>query len=59
MTPASVTAFCPGHISGYFKRVNGQTLATTGSIGAGVVIDEGVTVTVSASQRHERDMNET
>ena len=50
MTPASVTAFCPGHISGYFKRVDGQTLATTGSIGAGIVIDEGVTVTVTASQ---------
>jgi pantoate kinase len=49
MTPASVTAFCPGHISGYFRRVDGRDLATTGSIGAGIVINEGVTVTVSAA----------
>jgi pantoate kinase len=50
MTPASVTAFCPGHISGYFKRVDGHDLATTGSIGAGIVIDEGVTATAHASR---------
>jgi len=49
MTKKSVTAFCPGHISGYFRRVDGNDLATTGSIGAGIVIDEGVTVTVHAS----------
>lgn len=49
MTPASVTAFCPGHISGYFRRVDGRDLATTGSIGAGIVINEGVTVTASTS----------
>ncbi|MCK9630338.1 MAG: pantoate kinase [Methanoregula sp.] len=41
-----VTAFCPGHISGYFKRVNGTTRADTGSIGAGIIIDKGVTATV-------------
>jgi len=46
MKPASVTAFCPGHISGYFKRVHGTTIATTGSIGAGIVISHGVTATV-------------
>jgi len=46
MKPASVTAFCPGHISGYFKRVHGTTIATTGSIGAGIVISQGVTATV-------------
>jgi len=50
MTPAPVTAFCPGHISGYFKRIDGKDLATTGSIGAGIVINEGVTVTVSNSR---------
>jgi len=50
MTPAPVTAFCPGHISGYFKRVDGHDLATTGSIGAGIVIDEGVTATAHASR---------
>jgi pantoate kinase len=49
MTHASVTAFCPGHISGYFKRINGTTSATTGSIGAGIVISEGVTATVTAA----------
>ena len=49
MTPAPVTAFCPGHISGYFKRIDGNDLRTTGSIGAGIVINEGVTVTVSTS----------
>lgn len=37
-----VAAFCPGHISGYFKPVSGRDLATTGSIGAGIVISEGV-----------------
>ncbi|MDD1701427.1 MAG: GHMP kinase [Methanoregula sp.] len=46
MTPASVTAFCPGHISGYFRRVDGRTPTTTGSIGAGIVISEGVTAIV-------------
>ena len=37
----SVTAYCPGHISGYFKRVIGKTPEPTGSIGAGIVIDPG------------------
>lgn len=37
-----VVAFCPGHISGYFKSVSGKDMATTGSIGAGIVISEGV-----------------
>jgi pantoate kinase len=46
MTPASVTAFCPGHISGYFRRIDGHDPAATGSIGAGIVIDSGVTATV-------------
>ena len=39
-------AFCPGHISGYFKRVSGKDMATTGSIGAGIVISEGVVARV-------------
>ena len=51
MKPAHVAAFCPGHISGYFKRVVGDTVATTGSIGAGIVISEGVTATVKPSDR--------
>jgi pantoate kinase len=43
----SVTAYCPGHISGYFKRVVGDSPEHTGSIGAGIVIDPGVTVRVT------------
>jgi pantoate kinase len=49
MKPSAVTAFCPGHISGYFKRIPGDTIASTGSIGAGIVISEGVTTTVKPS----------
>ncbi|MDO5845902.1 MAG: GHMP kinase [Methanocorpusculum sp.] len=41
-----VVAFAPGHISGYFQRVDGRSPGTTGSIGAGIVIDKGVTVTM-------------
>lgn len=51
MKPGTVTAFCPGHISGYFKRISGDTRAETGSIGAGIVIDKGVSATVTASGR--------
>lgn len=39
---ASALAFCPGHISGYFKQVPGSTFAAQGSTGAGVVVSEGV-----------------
>jgi pantoate kinase len=49
MKPSAVIAFCPGHISGYFKKISGDTLASTGSIGAGIVISEGVTSTVRPS----------
>ncbi|HQP71789.1 MAG TPA: GHMP kinase, partial [Methanoculleus sp.] len=42
----TAVAFSPGHISGYFRRIEGREIATTGSIGAGVVIDEGVRSTV-------------
>ena len=37
-------AWSPGHISGYFRRCTGPGRATTGSIGGGIVIAEGVTV---------------
>lgn len=46
MMPEQITAFCPGHISGYFKPVLTGDPLTSGSMGAGVVISEGVTVTV-------------
>lgn len=42
----TAVAFSPGHISGYFRRVEGSDPLTTGSVGAGVVIDEGVRSTV-------------
>jgi pantoate kinase len=51
MKPHHVVAFCPGHISGYFKKIVGDTIATTGSIGAGIVINEGVTATVEPADR--------
>jgi pantoate kinase len=51
MKPTHVVAFCPGHISGYFKKIQGNSIATTGSIGAGIVISEGVTATVEPSDR--------
>lgn len=49
MKPTTVTAFCPGHISGYFRQAGGATLSSSGSIGAGIVISEGVTATVRQS----------
>jgi len=62
MKPSAVVAFCPGHISGYFKKISGDTIASTGSIGAGIVISEGVTATIrpsdttSVSIRQRRSM---
>ena len=47
MKQRTVTAFCPGHISGYFRRIEGASVAATGSVGAGIVISEGVTATVT------------
>jgi len=46
MKERTVTAFCPGHLSGYFRRVEGESVAATGSLGAGIVISEGVMATV-------------
>jgi len=51
MKPTHVVAFCPGHISGYFKKVAGDSIATTGSIGAGIVISEGVIATAEPADR--------
>lgn len=34
----------PGHVSGYFRRCEGADAASTGSVGGGIVIEEGVTV---------------
>jgi pantoate kinase len=38
----TAVARSPGHISGYFRRVTGGTVGETGSLGAGIVIEEGV-----------------
>ena len=38
----AAVARSPGHISGYFRRVGGGTAGETGSLGAGIVIEEGV-----------------
>ena len=45
-----VRAYCPGHISGFFKRVTGENRDAAGSVGAGIVIDPGVTVTLSPAR---------
>jgi len=42
----AAVAFCPGHLSGYFRPVQGVSPNTTGSTGAGIVISEGVTALV-------------
>ncbi|MCC7565398.1 MAG: GHMP kinase [Methanomicrobiaceae archaeon] len=38
----AAVAFSPGHISGYFRQIEGSDPGTTGSVGAGIVIEEGV-----------------
>lgn len=40
------TAFCPAHITGFFRADRGNTPETTGSVGAGFCITKGVTTTV-------------
>jgi len=46
---SQVTTFCPGHISGYFLPMLHDDLACSGSIGAGLVISEGVRVSAMQS----------
>ena len=41
MKQRTVTAFCPGHISGYFRRIEGDIGRHYGKYGAGIVISEG------------------
>jgi pantoate kinase len=57
MKQRTVTAFCPGHISGYFRRVEGESFAATGSIGAGIVISEGVTAIVTPADSTSVSVN--
>lgn len=51
--PSFATAFSPGHLSGYFRPVYGTDPAQTGSLGAGIVIQEGVTSTIWPSDKTE------
>ncbi|MDK2891063.1 MAG: pantoate kinase [Methanoculleus sp.] len=46
----TAVAFSPGHISGYFRRVEGIGPEDTGSVGAGVVINDGVRSTVEEAR---------
>lgn len=46
----TAVAFSPGHISGYFRRIEGIGPEDTGSVGAGVVISEGVRSTVEEAR---------
>lgn len=39
-------AFCPGHITCFFQPVRSDDMLTTGSLGVGIRIDKGSTVTV-------------
>jgi pantoate kinase len=57
MKQRTVTAFCPGHISGYFRRIEGESVADTGSIGAGIVISEGVMATVRTADSTSVSVN--
>jgi len=49
----TAVAFSPGHISGYFMKVTGDSPATTGSLGAGIVIQEGVRAAASPAESTE------
>jgi len=51
--PAYATAFSPGHLSGYFRPVYGPDPGSTGSLGAGIVIQEGVATTIRAGKTTE------
>lgn len=43
-------AFAPGHITGFFAAVQRDDALDTGSRGAGIVVEDGVTVEVEASE---------
>jgi len=45
----SVSAWSPGHISGLFCPIIGDEPKKTGSIGAGIAIEQGVTVTIATA----------
>jgi len=47
----TAVAFTPGHISGYFCRVETGDPLTTGSMGAGLVIEQGVAARIRPADR--------
>lgn len=48
------TAFCPAHVTGFFKaEIGGRRAAETGSLGAGFCIQDGVTTSVRAGYAGE------
>jgi pantoate kinase len=51
--PPTAIAFSPGHISGYFLPVIEKDPQKSGSSGAGIVIDEGVTVYATPARTSE------
>ena len=49
-----IKAFCPGHVSCFFAPVITGDAVTTGSIGAGIRLDRGVTVTIEGRGGNRR-----
>ncbi|NLO76960.1 MAG: GHMP kinase, partial [Methanomicrobiales archaeon] len=47
----SAVGFSPGHISGYFRRFDGESPDSTGSCGGGIVIDKGVHAWVRPAEK--------
>ncbi|TQS83906.1 pantoate kinase [Candidatus Methanomassiliicoccus intestinalis] len=44
------TAFCPGHITGFFSPKRHRDPLKSGSLGAGICIDQGAVTTLSATE---------
>ncbi|RNJ76851.1 MAG: GHMP kinase [Nitrosopumilus sp. H8] len=50
----AATAFCPAHVTGFFKAHLKDSVSDTGSMGAGFSIKQGVTTRVRVSPRNGR-----
>ncbi|WAI01152.1 pantoate kinase [Methanogenium organophilum] len=53
----SAVGFSPGHISGYFRRFDGDSMESTGSCGGGIVIDKGVYAVVTPARETSVSVN--
>jgi len=51
MAGEAVSAFVPGHVTGFFSVHEGDDPMSTGSRGGGITLADGVTVTVRAGER--------